>query len=305
MKTTHHAPWLRNALAAAMLLTCAQSQAGESAFGWLQTLDLQPKGSWEFEQKADITHRQSSGSYNLGLYRSELEYGLTNNLQVSAYLNAYAINSNNNYINPETCDSTPRCTAGFGVPGNRNPTDAYNHNGIDGASAELIWRITNPVTSPVGVGLYIEPTLGHLEDELETRLILQSNFLDDRLIVAVNFLSELEKEKYDTEVIRNSMADILYGVSYRFAPSWTAGIEGRRHTDFDGYIYNSHSQTAHFIGPTLHYAARQWWVTGTWRHQLSGHCFNDGTADCWNGYVSDNHGRDQFMLKVGIPFGTH
>ena len=38
-------------------------------------------------------------------------------------------------------------------------------------SAEAIWRILNKLTSPVGVGLYIEPTVGKLQDSLEAKLI--------------------------------------------------------------------------------------------------------------------------------------
>ena len=120
------------------------------------------------------------------------------------------------------------------------------------------------MTSPVGVGLYLEPTFGKLEDSLEIRLLLQSNFLDDRLIFAANLVYEPEKEKYDPAggIIRNSMGDILYGASYRFAPSWSAGAEGRFHTDHDGYYWNKRTQIANFIGPTLHYAAQKWWGDG-------------------------------------------
>lgn len=291
-------------IAAALLaaLAALPASAGEGTFGWLYTLDLQPKGKLEFEQKVDATHKQSAGSYNWTQYRSELEYGVTNDLQVAGYLNAYSINANKNYVNPEACNDAVPCTAGFGVPAaTSGSTDAFSQRGIDGFSLEAIYRITNPLTSPVGVGIYIEPTYGKLENELETRLILQSNFLDDRLIVAINLLSELEREKYADGVIHNSMLDLLYGVNYRFAPRWTAGIEGRLHTDFDGNFYQSHSQTANFIGPVMHYAEKNWWITAAWRHQLNGHCYNDGTADCSNGHVSDNHGREEVMVKVGFP----
>lgn len=277
------------------------AQAGEGAFGWVYTLDLQPKGTAEFEQKVDVTHGQATGRYDFGLYRSELEYGITNDLQIGGYLNAASISAHNNYLSPETCDHIP-CTAGFGVPSPANTSDPYSYRRFDGASLEGIWRITNPVTSPVGIGLYVEPTWGKLEDELEFRLIGQSNFLDDRLVLAANLLVEIEKEKYDPAgIIKNSMADLLYGASYRFAPKWTAGVEGRFHTDHDGYHFNKHTQTANFIGPNIHYAERSWWVTAAWRHQIGGHCYADGTADCALGKVWDNHGRNQVVVKLGIP----
>ncbi|SDB85306.1 DUF6662 family protein [Acinetobacter boissieri] len=293
-----------------LCLACSLSSAthaGEGLFGFLYTLDMQPKGTYEFEQRADVTHGQQTGSYNLGMYRTALEYGLSDNLQVAGYLNAYSIQAKKNYTNPDMCDGDANpCNAGFGVPSSAHDADSYRKFTVDGGSLELIWRAINPVTSPVGVGLYVEPTLGRLEDSLEVRLLLQSNFLDDRLIVALNLLYEPEKEKYDNAgTIRNSMGDILYGASYRFAPNWSAGIEGRLHTDHDGYFWNEHTQTAHFIGPTIHYASQKWWATAAWRYQLQGKCFADGTADCATGYnkVSDNHGRNQFVVKFGLPFG--
>ena len=71
----------------------------------------------------------------------------------------------------------------------------------------MTWRILNPLTSPVGVGLCIETTIGRLQDSLETKLIVQSNFLDDRLIVAGNLSFEMEREHYtagDENIIRQS-----------------------------------------------------------------------------------------------------
>ena len=281
----------------------ATASAGEGPFGWLYTLDLQPKGTAELEQKVDVTHRQAVGSYDLGLYRTELEYGVTNDFQLGAYVNVFSINAHSNYLSPDFCSTIP-CTAGFGVPSSAHNQNAYRRLEVDGGSLEGIWRITNPVTSPVGVGIYVEPTLGKLEDELETRVLLQSNFLDDRLIVSANLLFEQEREKYDPEggTIRNSMGDLLYGADYRFASRWAAGFEGRFHSDHDGYWFSRRTQIANFIGPNLHYADQSWWLTGAWRHQIGGQCFADGTADCALGKVWDNHGRDQFIVKAGYLF---
>ena len=159
------------------------------------------------------------------------------------------------------CDPSPTpCTAGFGVPSSAHGSDTYHRTSLDGGSLEAIWRLSNPVTAPVGVGLYLEPTWGKLEDSIEVRLLLQSNFLDDRMVLAVNLVYEPEKEKYDDAgIIRNSIGDVLYGASYRIAPRWMTGIEGRLHTDHDGYYWNKRTQIANFVGPTVHYAAQKWW----------------------------------------------
>ncbi|WPB54950.1 DUF6662 family protein [Xylophilus sp. GOD-11R] len=283
----------------ALSLSAGSAVAGEGAFGWLYSLDLQPQGKVEIEQRVDRTHRQAAGRYDWTQFRTAVEYGLTNELQMGVYLNAFSLDANANYLSSEMCDTVP-CTAGFGVPGTA-ANGPYRRSGVDGGSLEFIWRLSNPVTSPVGVGLYLEPSWGKLEDTVEARLLLQSNFLDDRLILLTNAMVEWEREKYDRAggIIRNTMADLLYGASYRFAPRWSAGLEGRLHTDHDGYRFQRHTQTGHFIGPNVHYASERWWATAAWRHQVSGSCYSVGTADCSMGRVWDGHGRDQFMLKVG------
>lgn len=291
-------------LKAVLAFTCVVgsnvSVAGEGSFGWLYTLDLQPKGTLEFEQKIDVTTGQATGKYNLWKTKTGLEYGITNDLQLTGYLNAYSISANKNYVNNEACSgySNP-CTHGFGVSG--SPNDPFSRTLIDGASLEAIWRITNPVISPVGVGLYGELTKGTLADAFEARLLLQSNFLDDRLVVSANVVAEIEKYKFDG-VSHESMIDLLYGATYRFAPKWFAGIEGRFHNDYLGYGFNSHTQKANFIGPNLHYAQKDWWITAAWRYQIGGTCYGDGTAECSGGKVWDSHGKNQFIVKFGAPF---
>jgi len=89
-----------------------------------------------------------------------LEYGVTNDLQVAGYINSYYTNANQNYTNPDAREDSPSCTGGYGVPSSHNPANAFSKGGIEAASLKAIYRITNPVTSPVGVGLYLEPSWG-------------------------------------------------------------------------------------------------------------------------------------------------
>ena len=279
------------------LAIATSAHAGEGLFGWLYTVDLQPKGTFEFEQKIDLTTGQAAGKYNLWKTKTGLEYGVTNDLQITGYLNGYSVNANKNYTN---CDGASPCTGGFGVPGSASD-HAFNKTQFEGASVEAIWRLTNPVVDPVGVGLYLEASKGKFADAIETRLLLQSNFLDDRLILSMNVIAEREKYKFDG-IAQESMIDVLYGAAYRFMPKWYAGIEGRFHNDYVGYNFDSHTQRAHFIGPSLHYAEKDWWATAAWRYQLGGHCYGDGAAECSDGKVWDSHGKNQFIVKVGVPF---
>ncbi len=83
------------------------ARAGEGLFGFVYTLDLQPKGSWEFEQRVDTTHGQAVGSYNLTELRSELEYGLTNDVQIAGYLNAFRVQANKQLPQPRDLRHRP------------------------------------------------------------------------------------------------------------------------------------------------------------------------------------------------------
>lgn len=290
------------------MLTAPHASAGEGAFGWVYTLDLQPKGEWEFEQRVQLNQNQASGTYQAWYSRTELEYGLTNDIQLAAYVNASKISAQGNYRTCALADDATACpyTAGFGVnaPPNGNP---FSRTKYDGVSLEGIWRITNPVTSPIGIGLYIEPTFGPTTDSIEGRILLQSNFLDDKLVLAANLVAESAymgwlSPQYGGPILESEI-DALFGVSYRFAPKWTGGLEARQHNDFMGQRFNTPTQHAWFVGPNLHYADKDWWVTMAYRRQLNGSvCLNGGQVECSNGYAWDNHTMNEYLLKVGIPF---
>lgn len=279
------------------------AHAGEGAFGWIYTLDLQPKDKWEFEQRVQLNQQQAAGTYDAWTARSELEYGVTNDLQLAGYLNSYYTSANHNYTNPEACEDVPSCTGGYGVPSSHDPSTAYRQGGLEGGSLEAIYRLSNPVTAPVGVGFYLEPTWGKNKDELEARLLLQSNFLDDRLILAGNIVAANERLKFiENGNVPESMLDLLVGASYRFAPKWSAGVEARFHNDYSELNLQNQVQRATFLGPNIHYATKDWWVTGAWRYQLAGgSCMNGGEAECSGARVWDSHSVNEFIIKVGFP----
>ena len=283
-------------LALGLALPMSAALAGEGSFGWIYTLDLQPRGALEFEQRVQLNRAQAKGKYDLWQSRTELEYGVSEDFQLAGYLNASHVGANQNYPDGST--------SGWLVPGSAGST-SYSRSRIDGVSVEGIWRLSNPVIDPVGVGVYLEGTTGQVKDEVEARLLLQSNFLDDRLVVASNLHFATERVKYDRpDIGRESMADLLLGVSYRVANNWTAGVEYRFHNDFDGYRFNTQTQRAHFIGPNVHYATKEWWVTAAWRYQPKGasRCWAPGEAECSDGRVWDSHSRNEYVMKFGVPF---
>ena len=75
---------------------CHESQCFEGSFGFLYTLDIQPKGQFELEQRIDHSVDQATGSYELTQFSSEIGYGLTNDVQIAGYLNSTRIHASKN-----------------------------------------------------------------------------------------------------------------------------------------------------------------------------------------------------------------
>lgn len=286
----------------AMLGVISTAEAGEAFFGWIYTADIHPPGTFEYEHRSFLQRSQSRGQYAYLQNSEELELGVTPNLQVAGYLNWSYRNALRNGI-----DGT---TGGPGVSmfegPNFNPYSRLSGARFDSASVEVIYQILNPYTDPIGLALYLEPEFGPREWELEWRIIVQKNFLDDKLVVAANLMGRHENERYsDRTTNRESPLDVTLGASYRVADNWFLGIEGRVHNEFAGILWRSPDHSAFFLGPNVHYATKGWWVTAAWRHQLPMTlAYNRDQADVmWHGRIyGDEHARDEVMLKFGMPF---
>lgn len=288
------------------ILMLAQSvspaYAGDSPFGYVYTTDLHPKGRWEVEQWATQRHGQSRGNYDAFVYRTELEYGLRDDLQVSLYANYNSVNAFQNNVDGST--------GGKFVPDVVQDDPAaprYRKTFFESFSNEWIYRILSPYKDPIGLALYIEPTYGPKKRELEGKIILQKNFLDDQLIWAANLTAAIEQEKFSGRWEKESELELTMGLAYRFAPGWHAGAEYRNHREFEGYGFSTAKRThsAHFLGPSLHYASRSWWVTGTFLMQLP---YATAYSPNQQGHIvngrifGEEHERRELRLKVGFPF---
>ena len=293
-------PLVRTALVMFFLvLAPAAARAGESPFGYLYTTDTHPKGAYELEQWMTSRRGKVQGQYSLGQYRTELEYGVTDRFQASLYWNTYSIRANGNESSGET--------AGPYIPENIDKTGRYRRGlSHDGWSAEFIYRVLSPYTDPVGLALYLEPSWGKFKNELETKLILQKNFLDDRLVLGYNLTlaPEWEKKEDGTEKVTELIHS--FGISWRFAPGWSTGLEARHHREYEGHSISRRNRefTAWNLGPTIHYASKSWWFTATRLPQLrASRCFTeDQCAETLNRRNLDDLERNEFRFRIGIPF---
>src|SRR5579885_2929734 len=309
----NHSPrqWTTAAMAGIALLVGSHStRAGESVFAWTYTTDLQPKGTWEFEQWVTPRFNKEAGSYSVFDFREEVEYGVSDNFQLSLYLNHHYVYANKDFPAEDPANPGHRLpgeyvTGGEDVHAGHNPDTPFNSYHFESVSAEAIYRIWSPYEDPLGLAVYFEPAIGDQETELEAKLLFQKNWLDDRLIWALNLNYELEFEKNDAGSFdRDGMAEWFSGLTWRFAANWFAGLEFWNHYEFADATEPEHA--AFFVGPTLHYGAKRWWATVGFLRQLPiGVAISQDNQQFayYHGYIyGDEHEEWYVRLKIGFNF---
>jgi hypothetical protein len=273
---------------AAWGLAASPAAADESPFNTVYTTDTLPAGASEIEQWATWRSGRPHESYRTLEGRTEYEYGVTNDFQLSGYAN-YAW---------------------------RHEIPGESHARFTGVSAEAVYRIWDVYTHPLGVALYLEPAIGPGSREIEAKLLLQKNFLDDRLVLAANAVLEDEWSHADADPAAapaspdafahwgtNTELKLLVGASYRFAPNWSAGAEFEAKREFDGLLIWEHSAAAadsFFIGPTLHYANADYFVTFGIQAQLPWAANLSGEPGETVGGFAHEEERVRAQLRIGI-----
>ncbi len=303
-------------LSAANIVVLAPAHADEPLFGYVYTTDVLPKGKAEVEAWSTFREGRSQGRYHLWQGRAELSYGLTNNLQLSGYLNFAHANVSGNA--PDGTTSPPEIFADYVV----DPSRSYRKTRFETASAEAIWRISSPYTKAIGIALYLEPQIGPRTRELETRLIVQKNFIDDRLVFAGNLTYALEARHLpgefgalpgtpEAEKIWDHETDVNIGIAgtYRFIPKVSAGFEllnEREWAGFNPFITNKATNVAYYLGPNIHYGGEHFFATATFLWQLKGRAEdhdNPPPGFIVNGLSNaDDFEKTRLRLKVGYYF---
>jgi hypothetical protein len=296
------------AVAATFSLASFAASAEESMFAYVYTTDLLPQGAKEVEQWMTWRHQKIAGTYDQIEGRTEFEYGLTDRLQVALYLN---YNWTQAYHNgPFGATTPPEQFADF-YPG---PDDHFNKARLVGVSGEAIYRILSPYTDAFGLALYTEPTVGKNFFEVENKIIVQKNFLDDLMTVAFNFTYAPEfrnlldpADPTGTATSWQEETDINYAlaVSYRFVENWSAGFEFVNEHEYNGFVFNHESNSGYYLGPPLHYGGERFFVTATALWQMPWATAHSDTVPgaLVNGYILDNDfEKFRFRLKAGYTF---
>jgi hypothetical protein len=255
------------------------ARADEPLLGFLYTTDLLPKGGMEVEQWLTWKEQKAHGYFHEVDGRSVFSYGVTDAFQLSGYLNYSWTSAFHNGVDGAT---TP--PEAFAVYNQVDPDAHYNASKFTGVSVEALYRVLSPYTHPVGLAFYLEPTIGNNFREFEGRAILQKNFLDDRLVIAANLTwapelrfipADPNADAGTTDAFRHTdiETDVNWGlgVSYRFAPNWSAGWEFQNEREIRGWALLARSHwmgDAYYTGPTIHYGGEHFFATLTAWEQL-------------------------------------
>jgi hypothetical protein len=254
------------------------ASADEPLFGFIYTTDLLPKDQLEAEQWLTLREGRSEGTFHALQARTEVSYGLADDFQISGYLNFAWADVNHNTPSGET--SPPEIFADYHADGNSR----FEKGRFESASVEAIYRFLSPYTDGIGMAAYIEPSIGPRTFELENRLIVQKNFLDDRLVISGNVTlgyewrylhgdPEADMDTADFHDHWDKETDVNFGLaaSYRVVSNWAIGLELQNEHEWAGlnpFRDSQKTNQAWYMGPTVHYGGEQFFLTLTTLVQL-------------------------------------
>lgn len=249
--------FLSAALAATLCFLPTVARADENVLAYSYGSETLPRGGTEAYLWATDRRDKGEGNFNAQDYKLEIEHGFSDRLQGSVYFNFLSIHADGLEPSIENVD--------------RN----FAPNGMQ---VSIKYSLLSPYKDGIGVAVYLEPGFarfsgndGEREDQrtLEAKLLLQKNFLDDRLIAIANLTGEQEWERGPGEARWNKEFEfeVSGGLSYRIASGWNLGGEGRHTATF---VAGEREKWAMFAGPTVHYAGKKWWGTLSIQKQLAG-----------------------------------
>jgi hypothetical protein len=296
------------------------AQADESLWVYASGAETLPAGETEVQVGVISRRGKADSDYVFNNFQLEVEHGITDRLQ--AFGEVMLFDHNYSTTNP---DLQPFYDTQGGAGGR------FSQTAIGGVELGLKYNVLSPYIDPVGLAVsvawdhrfkYRLDGAAINQDSVELTAHVQKNFLNNQLVLA--FTPKIEWEtRHSPGVLEKEIAlDIAAGISYRVAPRLYVGGEFRHQSDYlspfntdtssPDYGYDPNLSPSHFpfnfgsqyqngnyVGPTVHYAAQEWWVTAGALWQVSGggeFAFNR------NGLNVDEHEKVHLSLTLGFEF---
>ncbi|MBK7857468.1 MAG: hypothetical protein IPJ65_02360 [Archangiaceae bacterium] len=238
---------MKRVLGVLSLLGATAAAAHPRALPMSYFASTEPKGEVELEQYVDLVPtvaRNGSGDY-VGyletLLATELEYGITDRLELGVYVT----------LVPQPGDgfnSTPQAISGNGM------------------KARLKWSLAEEGSWPIDVALYGELVFNHREAEVELKAIFERQLGIARL--ALNLVAELESYwAGGRELVLNPS----FGVTFEVTKMVHLGLEYWLHLELpivrppniNGWAFNWGPH--HYVGPAVMLDfGRVWWAAAAY-----------------------------------------
>ena len=213
--------------------------AGERHFANVYETTTAAKGGIELENWVTWEARRGQGdNSNFWKFRHEIEYGITDRLQLGVYLANWTL----------ARDAEHRDSARY-----------------ESASAELIYRMTDPTTDALGSALYLEVEGGHDIFALEGKLLLQKNI--GPWVIAWNGVLEAEWSGHGLAE-RTGKFEQAFGVSYEITPKFSVGGELVHEVSFEDWSKSGPNLL--FAGPNVSWRFKRGFVTTSVLFQATG-----------------------------------
>lgn len=281
--------------AAGLTSLCASRAHADPDFGYVYTAEVEKPGETVVSLWATDRRGKGEGHYDAQDYRIEVERGITDRFQASAYANF----------------------AGHHVRGLGGEFERVDRDfAFQGLSAEFKYQLRSPEKGRLGIAIYAEPAWSRIgkvtgvksdEYELELRAIVQKNFAGDRLVWATNLTLEPEWEREHEEVApgvisshteKELAVELSTGLSYHIAPRLWLGGEARYHSVYPDWTHGLHRENyAVHAGPSVHYDGGKWSLTATFLPQLFG-----GPGRSGSSLELDDHEQNELRVKLSYEF---
>jgi len=252
------------------------ASATERYFTYTYEPETLPKGGLEYEQwvtlRAGRNKTVGQEDYHRWEFRHELEYGMTDDYSLSLYLN-------------ESLTTFKDVESGHHV------SDFQ----FDGVSLENRYLVLNPADHAVGLALYLEPRYSGDEFELEQKVILGQRFGEWKWALNLTHATEWKDHFKETE----GEVEVSFGITRRFSPRWSIGIEARDHNEIPEY--DTWENTAFYLGPVATYQRERWWTSLSVMPQVVGANFAEN-VDGNHSLELEGHERWNIRLIIGISF---
>ncbi len=219
--------------------------ADDAPFLGTDPASILPKGGHQVQQWLSWAGGHSGESYNAFESLTEVDFGLTDRVQLAATL-AY------------DWDRT------------RPPGEPAATTSLVGVQGEAIFILAATDKNPVGIALAIDPAYDTASRGIAVRLLLTKYFWGFEHVLNINFENGWEKDDTGTW-IGNGAVEFNYGLGYAIGQHWTVGLEVGNQFTFDRLVTSVNFKdagTAVFLGPTIEYDCATVIVTAGMQAQL-------------------------------------